>query len=123
MTMTDLVACLGAGKGTWNEVVKLIRAESWGKVFLVTNDFGKAKFSEHFPGILAEFVIVDDLLPTDQVAQAIANQLQGKTEFSEVAVNMASGSGNLHMALLAALLKLGAGIRLVVTSEQGVKEL
>ena len=121
--MTSLVASLGAGKGTWNEVAKLISSESWSGIFLVTNDFGKENFGQKFGGAKAEFVVVNDLSPAEQLLQEIKKGLSGKINDTEVAVNMASGTGNVHMALIAALIQLGMGIRFVVPSESGAKEL
>ena len=116
--MTSLVACLGSGKGTWTEVKMLISSESWEKVFLVTNSFGKEKFQAD-----AEFIVVDDLQPAQAITAVIISQLKGKIRDTEVAVNISSGSGNLHMAVIAALLKLGFGIRLVALVNDKVEEL
>jgi len=122
--MTELVACLGAGKGTWNEVAKLVAAESWTSIFLVTNNFGRENFAQKFPAIKAEFVLVDDFAPAEQLVDAIRKGLYGKIIDTEIAVNMSSGSGNVHMALISALLKLGLGMRFVIPSEAGgAKEL
>ena len=121
--MTDLIACLGAGKGTWNEVAKLIAAESWGKILLITNDFGKENFAQRFPTVKAEFVVINDFAEPQQLVEDVRKGLSGKITDTEVAANMSSGSGNVHMALITALLQLGLGIRFVVPSEAGAKEL
>ncbi|MBI2144670.1 hypothetical protein HYU17_06030 [Candidatus Woesearchaeota archaeon] len=121
--MTDLIACLGAGKGTWNEVARLTSAESWGRILLVTNSFGKENFGQKFPAVKAEFVVIDDFSSPQQQLVEIKKGLEGRISDTEVAVNMASGSGNAHMALITALLQLGFGIRFVVPSESGAKEL
>ncbi len=117
--MTSLIACLGSGKGTWNEVKQLIESESWEKIFLITNEFGKEKFTA--PN--AEFIIVDDFQTADILAQLLISKLKGKINDTEVALNISSGSGNVHMALLSALLKLGFGIRLVGFSGGKAQEL
>lgn len=116
--MTSLIACLGSGKGTWTEVKKLIESESWEKVFLITNSFGKEKFQAK-----AEFIIVDDLQPPQALTPIIVSQLKGKIPDTQVALNIASGSGNMHMAILAALLKLGLGIRLMSMVNDTAEEL
>ncbi len=117
--MTSLVACLGAGKGTWAEVKKLIESESWGKVFLVTNSFGREKFTAEN----AEFIVIDDFQAPQAIAAVIISKLKGKIIDTEVALNMSSGSGNVHMAVLSALLKLGFGIRLASVANDSVEEL
>ncbi len=121
--MTELIACLGAGKGTWSEVAKLIASESWTNIFLITNDFGKENFAQKFPAVKAEFILINDFSLPQQLVVDIKNGLSGKIADTEVAVNMSSGSGNVHMALITALLQLGLGIRFVVPSEAGAKEL
>lgn len=121
--MTELIACLGIGKGTWNEVANLIAGESWTNIFLITNDFGRDNFAQKFPAVKAEFVVVNDFSPPQQLVEDVRKGLSGKIADTEVAVNMSSGTGNVHMALITALLKLGLGIRFVVPSESGTKEL
>ena len=116
--MTVLVACLGSGKGTWTEVRKLISSESWDKVFLVTNNFGKENFQAD-----AEFIIIDGFQPSNVLTPVLVSQLKGKISGAEAAVNFSSGSGNVHMALVATLLKLGLGIRLVVYANGKAEEL
>ncbi len=117
--MTSLVACLGAGKGTWAEVRKLIESESWNKVFLVTNSFGKEKFAAEN----AEFIVIDDFQAPQAIAAVIISQLKGKIIDTEVALNISSGQGNVHMAILSALLKLGLGIRLVSIVNEKAEEI
>jgi len=116
--MTVLIACLGSGKGTWTEVQKLISSESWDKVFLITNSFGKERFEAD-----AEFIILDDMQAPQALAPIIISQLKGKITDTEVALNVSSGSGNMHMAILSALLKLGFGIRLVSLVNDKMEEL
>jgi len=40
-----------------------------------------------------------------------------------VALNLVSGNGKEHMAILSALLKLGIGVRLMAVTKDGVREL
>lgn len=116
--MTSLIACLSTGQGTWGSVSQLLRQQQWEKVFLITNDFGRQKFTAD-----AEFVVVDFNLPLQELSKAIFSQLQGKVSDLEVAVNLLSGTGKEHMAVLSALLRLGLGIRLVAAGEKCVEEL
>lgn len=114
--MTDLIACLSTGKGTWGHVSRLMQAEEWGKVFLVTNSFGKERFTSERP---FEFVVVDDTQLMEQMVASLKQQLDGKFTDFEVAVNIFSGSGKEHMALLSAVQQLGFGYRLVFLGEDG----
>ncbi len=108
--MTTLVACLSTGKGTWSNVTKLITSEKFERCFLLTNDFGK----EHFkPLENVNLIVVDSRKPIKELVDFIKKSLDGKIPDTEVALNLASGSGKEHMALVSALLNLGLGIRLV----------
>ena len=53
----------------------------------------------------------------------ISSELGKKMKGTDVAVNMVSGSGKEHMALLSALLGLGMGLRFVAATKDGIKEL
>ncbi|MGV8168737.1 MAG: hypothetical protein ACP5N3_01645 [Candidatus Nanoarchaeia archaeon] len=108
--MTCLIACLTTGKGTWSTVNELMNSEAWEKTFLITNDFGKEKFTSKKP---FEFIIINPDAPLKEIKSAIVSQLKGKIKDLEVAVNFSSGSGKEHMALLSAILNLGYGIRIV----------
>lgn len=109
--MTQLVAILGTGKGSWAHVSKLVRQGGFEEVILITNTFGKEKFSIDAD---TSFVVVNFEEPIHVLLDIFVKELRPKIKGTEVALNMVSGSGNEHMALLSALLKLGLGIRLVV---------
>lgn len=119
--MTDLVACLGTGKGTWTYMKKLIEDESWEKVFLVTNEFGKENFSS--PKKETNFIIINENMALPELVTLIRSQLEKNLSGTEVALNFVSGSGKVHMAMISALLKLGLGIRLIALTYDGIKEI
>ncbi len=116
--MTDLIACLSTGKGTWAEVLKVINAEEWNKVYLLTNEFGKEKFNHE----KAELIVINEK-EIKPMSNEIYEKLKGKVKFNDVAVNIVSGSGKEHMALLPALLKLGVGIRFVTVENEKIMEI
>lgn len=118
--MTDLVACLSAGEKSWAHVGRLINDMEWKNIFLVTNEFGKQNFKS---GKKVNFVAVDFQKPVFNLIEDIRKGLNGKITDLEVALNLVSGSGKEHMAILSALLKLGVGVRLMAVTKEGVKEL
>ncbi|MBI2542204.1 hypothetical protein HYV80_05840 [Candidatus Woesearchaeota archaeon] len=118
--MTDLVACLSAGEKSWNHVARLINDGDWKKIFLVTNEFGRQSFKTEKD---ADFVVVDFKKPVSALINDIQNGLKGRIADFEVALNLVSGSGKEHMAILSALLKLGVGVRLTAVTKDGIKEL
>ena len=69
------------------------------------------------------FVVVDFQKPVSELIEDIRKSLDGKIYDLDVALNMVSGTGKEHMAILSALLKLGLGIRLMAVTKNGVVEL
>ena len=117
--MTDLIACLSTGKGTWGHVSRLIQDNEWDNIYLITNEFGKENFTAEKK---AEFMVIDSLKPIKDLVIDIESRLKDKIN-GEVALNMISGTGKEHMAILSALLKLGVGIRLMGLTKDGVEEI
>lgn len=118
--MTDLIACLSTGKGTWGHVARLIQEGTFEQIFLVAPEFAKEKFTAAKP---VQFVTINENKPIQELINDIKSQLEGKVKGTEVALNFISGSGKEHMALLAALLKLGLGIRMVSLTTEGMQEI
>lgn len=118
--MTELIACLSTGKGTWGHVSRLIQDSKLDKIFLITNDYGKENFSKDNK---TELISINLNQGIKELRDEIYNNLKGKIKGSEVAVNIISGMGREHMALIAALLKLGVGFRLIALTKDGVEEI
>lgn len=117
--MTDLIAFLSTGKGTWGQVTGLINAESWDKVYLLTNDFGKEKFTA---AENTELIVVNSSASEIELRDEITEIIKEKVK-DEIAINFVSGTGKEHMALIAALMKSGVGFRFVTNTDEGIKEL
>lgn len=117
--MTELIACLSTGKGTWGHVNRLIQDQQWDNILLITNDFGKENFKAEKP---AEFIIIDANKGMKDLREDLEKSLKEKIKGTEVALNMISGTGKEHMALLSALLKLGIGIRQIALTKDGIEE-
>ena len=118
--MTDLIACLSSNEKSWRHIERLVKEQDWNGIFLITDDFGKKNFKS--PKEI-KFVVVDFKKPVFELIQDIKKGLNGKITDLEVALNLVSGSGKEHMAILSALLKLGVGVRLMAVTKEGVKEL
>lgn len=112
--MTSLIACLTTGKGSWASVNELINSTDWEKIYLITNDFGREKFSTNKNH---EFILINPDAQTKEIMTLIQTQLKGKIKDMEVALNLSSGSGKEHMAAISAVLNLGLGVRLVEVKE------
>ena len=118
--MTELIACLSTGKGTWGHVNRLIQDGKWDKIFLITNDYGKENFSKDDK---TELIAINLNQGIKELRDEIIKNLKEKIKGSEVAVNVISGTGREHMALIAALLKVGVGFRLIALTKDGVEEI
>ena len=116
--MTDLIACLSIGKGTWGHVARVIEGMEWNKVILITNKFAKDKFEvkKKF-----EMIMIDTNKTISEMSEDIRKALTGKINGLEVALNIVSGDGREHMAIISALLQLGLGVRLVALTKEGVR--
>ena len=118
--MPTLIACLSTGKGTWGHVSRLIKENQWNKVILITNEFGKENFTKSDN---TELILIDSSKGIEDLSKEIKEKLKSQIKDSEIALNIISGSGKEHSALLSALLKLGVGIRLVALTKEGMKEI
>ena len=116
----ELIAFLSTGKGTWGHVSRLIADGEWDKIILFTNDFGK----ENYKGdSKAELVVIDVRKKMEELIQDMVNTINEKIDGTEVAINLISGSGKEHMALLSAIIKAGKSFRLMALTTEGIKEL
>jgi len=118
--MTTLIACLSTGKGTWGHVNRLIEDGEYEKIFLITNDYGKENFNKKEKTELLSLGLNQGLR---ELRDEIIKNLKGKIKDTEVDVNTISGTGREHMALIAALMKLGIGIRLKALTKEGIEEI
>ena len=111
----ELVAFLGAGKGTWGQVVGVINNGEWEQIILLGDSFAKQfTIKKDF-----EFVEINSNSVLD-LKEEIIKKLQGKIKGTEVALSIASGEGKQHMALISALLSLPVGIRFAVFTKDGL---
>ena len=97
-------------------LVEIIKQETWDKIFIICE-----QKPNNFPN--AEFIIINPNQYLSEMAEEVKNKLQGKINDIEIALNVISGQGKMHMAILSALLKLGLGIRLVALTKNGVREI
>jgi len=119
--MPTLIASLSTGKGTWTEVSRIMQTQVWTKIFLITNQFGVENFTSK--PAMAEFVVIDPNLEIGVLVGQIVGQLRGKIDDFEIALNMVSGSGKEHMAIVEAVLELGLNFRLITVVNGQVETL
>lgn len=118
--MPQLIASLSTGKGTWGHVSRLIEDGEWDKVILITNEFGKENFKKDKK---TEFIVIDSNKSLQDLIADIQTSLKEKITEQEIALNLVSGTGKEHMAILSSLLKLGVAIRLIALTKNGIEEI
>ena len=108
------IGILGAGKGTWNTIAGIIKSNEWKKSILITNSFGKQNFAKRFPDLKTELIEINEEQSIQELAREIAKKIEPFIEKEiDIAINIESGSGKLHTALLIALMYLGTSFRFV----------
>ena len=110
-----LIANLSTGKGTWGMVKAVIEKGNFEKVIVVTNDFGKERFTD-----ADTMIVVNTFGEPEDIKKDILKQLPESDFGSEVALNMDSGSGKEHMALLSALIEKGYGFKFVTLMDDNL---
>ena len=117
--MTDHIVCL-TNKTGMNHIKELIDKNSWEKVIVITTEEMAGVFN---PQNEVNMFIINSAMTTKELAADLIQKLKGNVNGMEVALNLFSGTGKEHMAILSALLKIGMGIRLVKQGKDGFEEL
>ncbi|MGV8141347.1 MAG: hypothetical protein ACP5NW_02815 [Candidatus Woesearchaeota archaeon] len=124
--MAHLITCLGSGKGTWNELNKIIASGLFDKIYIVTNEFGEQNYVR--PNVKEGVVITLIRLDFDKASEDLVPELylilkkhfmQDKVQDLDMAVNITSGTGKEHSIVISTMMKLGYGIRLVDLDKNG----
>jgi len=111
----ELVAFLGAGKGTWGQVAGLIKQGEWDKIVLIGTEFARNfKIERDF-----DFVEIKEI-PIVELKDDLLKKLKGKFKGTEVALSIASGTGKEHMALISALISVPVGVRFTALTKDGI---
>ncbi|MDD4877503.1 MAG: hypothetical protein PHO02_00520 [Candidatus Nanoarchaeia archaeon] len=117
--MTDLIACLSTGKGTWLEVSKIMKAADWTHIYLIAPKFSMENFKHDKK---FEFVEINPDGEIEDMKKTIVEKLTNKLDI-DTAISIVSGTGREHMAVISAALTLGAGIRLVSLKNNNMEEI
>ncbi len=112
--MPTLIVNVSVGKGTWNEVNKIIDAFTWEKIIVITYPFGKENFKSKKT---VEMIVLDPEIPLLVLTAQLTEALKGKITDFEVALNFVSGGGKEHMAIVSAIIHNGCGFKLITVNE------
>ena len=116
-----LIAWALTGKGSWTKVYSLMGREDIEKVTVITNEYGKERFN---PDKKTKVFSVDTNEGVRDLVEDLKKILREETSNDlEVALNIDSGEGREHAALIWALVELGMGMRFFVVEGSEVIEL
>ncbi len=115
----EFVGLLSSGKGTWGQVVGLIKRGEWDKIIIVGNSFAKKAIVSWNLDKNIEFVEVDTEGSIQKCIEELKKKLKEKIKGVEVALSIASGTGKEHMALISALLSIPVGVKFAVLTKDG----
>jgi hypothetical protein len=111
--MSHLIICLGKDNNA--HVRKIIK--KFDNIYIISNDVEEFNPDNIDPKQKISLLMMPKL-PLKDLVEALSYEL--KTQLSkdkitdlDIAVNISSGSGDIHSAIIAAVMKLGYGIRLV----------
>ena len=88
-----------------------------------TNDFGKQHFRADALGKKVITLTIPSQSSVQDLCKHLGEMLKTHVTDFEVGLNMISGSGTEHMAIMSSLLKMGVGIRLVSYNNGSILEL
>ena len=115
----EFVGLLSSGKGTWGQVIGLIKREKWEKIILIGDSYAKRTFSSLGLEKDVDFMEINLEKGIKELIEDLKKKLKPKISGTEVALSIASGSGKEHMALISALLNLPVGIKFAVLTKEG----
>jgi hypothetical protein len=119
--MGVLIAILGQGKGTWSHLKQLIEKSEYDKIYIITNDFGVEKYQPSKNETMLKLNLDET---SKQIRDSIIRELKGPlSDELEVDINITSGNGKEHAALISAVLRMGVGARIVDIIGDKVEEL
>lgn len=118
--MAHLIACLGSGKETLNDVDRIIASQLFDKIYLVAGNDVHDYVRPHVKDDKINITLVkldfekhsEDLVPELYIILK-RYFMQDKVQDLDIAVNITSGTGKEHAVIISTLMKLGYGIRLV----------
>lgn len=115
--MGSLVALMSFDTANWKNVAALIKSTNWDNVYLICNDLA---YSNINLDNVKKFKF-DETDPINSIFKLTSNFKSEISDF-EVCVNLSSGTGIEHMALVSSILKSGLGLRFVYCENNKVKE-
>lgn len=115
----EFIGLLSKGKGTWGQVIGLIKREDWDSIFVIGDIYAKKMLQSFNLEKDIKFIEIDTRKKIRELIKEIQEKLKDKIKGTEVALSIASGDGKEHMAIISALLNLPVGIKFAVLTKEG----
>jgi hypothetical protein len=116
----QLITLALTGKGSWAKVYSLLNKEQFDSIILLTNTYGKERFQ---PNNKTKVLEIDNEQPIKALKQALKVILKPEIKDIEVTINIDSGTGKEHTALICALIEIGVGINFITVENNEMIEL
>lgn len=115
--MVSLVALMSSDTQNWKQVADLIKCAKWDNVYLICNELAY----QSIPLTNVEKFKFDQNNPIQSIFE-LTNTFKSQIQDFEVCINLSSGTGIEHMALVSSILKSGLGLRFVHCENNSLKE-
>jgi len=113
--MKVFLGVLSVGKGTWGQVAHIIDNSEYDDVYLISNEWAQDKFN---CSKKVNWIIID---PRKGFSEIIADlERQWPKDTGEVELNIHSGSGKEHSAILAILQQKKIKFKIVTINASGI---
>ncbi|MCK9293038.1 MAG: hypothetical protein WCY27_03095 [archaeon] len=113
--MANFLGVLSIGKGTWGQVAHIIDNSEYENVFLVSNEWAQDKFTCTKK---VNWIIIDPRKGFSEILEDISKQWSEKLE--DLELNLHSGSGKEHSAILAILKQKKINYKIVTINADGI---
>ena len=114
--MKVFLGVLSTGKGTWGQVAHIIDNSKYDKVYLISNEWAQDKFSCSKE---VNWIIIDPRKGFSEILEDI-NKQWSLGDIKELDLNIHSGSGKEHSAILAILKEKKINYKIVTINANGI---
>ena len=115
--MTDLIVTIADEKSK-QHAEELVNKGEWNNIFAVRSDLAAINSGKQI-----HYISIDLKRPLESCIEDLQAKLNPKCSGFDVALNIYSGSGKLHMVVISATIKLGVGFRFIAVTPNGIKEI
>jgi len=113
--MKIFLGILSTGKGTWGQVAHIIDNTEYDTVYLISNEWAQDKFT---CSKKVNWIIIDPRKGFSEIVEDIEKQMP--KDLKDIELNIHSGSGKEHSAILSILLREKIKFKIVTINAEGI---